>query len=123
MINGVQDIYYNVSNMDESVKFYSEILGMEVISKDQYWTNLSCGGVKIGLHWTEGGPVPPIKKDSHGAHCGGTLTLKSTDVEADKKMLEDAGVEILGNADAPWGKMVVFTDIDGNVLKLMQPKY
>jgi len=26
-------------------------------------------------------------------------------------------------ADAPWGHMLVFEDLDGNVLKLMKPKY
>ncbi len=123
MITGVQDFYYNVSDMNKAVKFYSNILGMEINSEDPYWTSLSCGGVNIGLHWTGGTPVPAIKKDSHGAHCGGTLTLKSTEIEADKKRLEEAGVEVLGYADAPWGKMLVITDWDGNVLKLMEPKH
>lgn len=84
---------------------------------------LDCFGVNVGLHATEKGEsVPSIPRDSHGAYAGGTLTLKSTDIAEDKKLLEGIGTKILGEADAPWGHMLVFEDPDGNVLKLMRPK-
>lgn len=123
MIVGIQDIYYNVSNMSKSVEFYTQTLGMTKIHGDGHWTNLSCGNVKIGLHSTGGVAVPTTPRDSHGQHAGATLTLKSTDIHTDKKALEDAGAKILGEDDAPWGHMLVFEDLDGNVLKLMNPKY
>ncbi|WP_413943246.1 VOC family protein [Bdellovibrio sp. HCB-162] len=37
--------------------------------------------------------------------------------------LDCHGVKILGEDDQPWGHMLVFEDPDGNVLKLMNPKY
>ena len=52
MIIGVKDMYYNVSDMKKAVAFYQKILGMEVITQDDYWTNLAIDGVAIGLHWT-----------------------------------------------------------------------
>lgn len=123
MITGVQDIYYNVRDMEQSVKFYTTVLGMKLVRQDKWWSSLDCGGVSIGLHWSEGEPVPAIPKDSHGAHAGATLTLKSTDIAADRKLLEQHGTKILGEADQPWGHMLVIEDLDGNVLKLMRPKY
>lgn len=123
MIQGVKDVYYNVSNMQSAVAFYRDGLGMKVTHSDEFWTSLDCGGVTIGLHGTEGEAVPEVPRDSHGAHAGATLTLMSTDIAEDRKMLEGAGAKILGEADAPWGHMLVFEDPDGNVLKLMKPAY
>jgi predicted enzyme related to lactoylglutathione lyase len=122
MITGVQDIYYNVVDMDKSVDFYTKSLGMTLKHKDKWWSALDCGGVSIGLHWTEGASVPAVPKDSHGAHAGATLTLRSNDIAADRKKLEEQGAKILGEANQPWGHMLVFTDLDGNVIKLMNPK-
>ncbi len=122
MITGVQDIYYNVSNMDKAVEFYTKVLGMKLKHKDQWWSALDCGGVSVGLHWTEGSAVPEIPQDSHGANAGATLTLRSNDVASDRKHLEKNGAMILGEANQPWGHMLVFKDPDGNILKLMAPK-
>lgn len=123
MIKGVHDIYYNVTDMNRAVAFYKDILNMTVSHESDHWTSMDCGGVMVGLHWTEGAEIPNFPRDSHGAHCGGTLTLTSDDVPADKKILEDAGAKILGEMDAPWGHMLIFEDLDGNVLKLQNPKY
>jgi predicted enzyme related to lactoylglutathione lyase len=123
MIKGVHDIYYNVADMNRAVAFYRDVLNMKVAHESEHWTSMDCEGVMIGLHWTEGGDVPTLPRDSHGAHCGGTLTLQSDDVVADKAILEKAGSKILGEMDAPWGHMLIFEDPDGNVLKLQNPKY
>lgn len=124
MITGVQDVYYNVSDMKKSITFYTEVLQMKLKFSHEGWTALDCGGVGVGLHPTEAGEVIfQVPRDSHGVHGQATLTLKSDNVPDDKKRIEDFGCKILGEADAPWGHMLVFEDPDGNVLKLMNPKY
>lgn len=95
---------------------------MKVIDESEYWISLDCHGLKIGLH-PEKNPLPVVPRDSHGAHAGATLTLKSDDIASDRKRLELFGAKILGETDQPWGHMLVFEDLDGNVLKLMRPKY
>jgi catechol 2,3-dioxygenase-like lactoylglutathione lyase family enzyme len=122
MITGVQDFYYNVQDMTRAVAFYRDVLGLRVVIENEYWTSLDCAGAKLGLHWTEGGPVPQVPRDEHGAHAGGTLTLKVADLRAAVKTLRAKGVKLLGEiSDNPWGSLVTFEDPDGNVLKLMQP--
>jgi catechol 2,3-dioxygenase-like lactoylglutathione lyase family enzyme len=121
MITGVRDVYYNVSNMDRSLRFYCEGLGLSIASSNEFWSALTSGGVTIGLHWSEGSPVPVLPKDRHGAHAGATLTLRSTDVPGDRLRLEQAGAVVLSESVQPWGHMLVFEDPDGNVLKLMNP--
>ncbi|MEZ6188066.1 MAG: VOC family protein [Planctomycetota bacterium] len=121
MITGVQDVYYNVSDMERARAFYTGLLGFRELDTSPYWTSLELGGLRVGLHWSEGEPVPPVPRDSHGAHAGATLTLRSDDPAADRARLEAAGAVILGEDAAPWGHLVVFEDPDGNVLKLMRP--
>ena len=123
MITGVQDFYYNVSHMERSVQFYTEALGMKLIDSNDHWTTLECGGIRIGLHWTGGDKVVRTRSDEHGALAGGTLTLKSSDIHADRSLLEGQGVTIIGEREEAWGDLVVFEDPDGNILKLMHPKH
>lgn len=123
MIQGIRDIYYNVQDMQRAVRFYTEVLGMRETYGHEHWVSLDCGGAQVGLHWTGGESVPLIPRDSHGTHSGATLTLRSNDVPADRKKIEAGGGKILGEADQAWGHMLVFEDLDGNVLKLMNPKY
>ena len=122
MINGVQDIYYSITDAKRSIEFYTQALGMTLIAQQEFWISLDCGGVRIGLH-PEENPIPFVPRDSHGAHAGGTLTLKSDNIAQDRMRLQEHGAKILGEVDQPWGHMLVFEDPDGNVLKLMKPKY
>lgn len=124
MIRGVQDVYYTVTDMKRSIAFYTEALQMKLRFEDDGWTALDCGGVQVGLHPTDPGEeIHFVPRDSHGAHGQATLTLKSDNVKEDRQRIERHGGKILGETDAPWGHMLVFEDPDGNVLKLMNPKY
>src|SRR5215813_1490127 len=96
MIRGLQDVYYNVQDMDRSIFFYRDVLGLKVIQEDKYWSALDLGGVRFGLHWTEGNPVPRVPRDEHGAHTGATVTLQVSDIHAVVERLKRSGVIFLG---------------------------
>ncbi|MBX3018161.1 MAG: VOC family protein [Bdellovibrionaceae bacterium] len=121
MISGYVDFYYNVQDMKRAVTFYKEALQMEVSHTHEFWTEMRVGNLRLGLHWTEGSSVPKTPRNDHGQECGGTLTLHSTDVRGDRDRIHKSGGKILGEAEQPWGHMLVFEDPDGNVLKLMKP--
>jgi catechol 2,3-dioxygenase-like lactoylglutathione lyase family enzyme len=120
MITGVQDFYYSITNRETAVRFYTTALQMKVLTNEEYWVALDCGGVRIGLHPEES--VHRVPRDAHGAHGQGTLTLRSSNVAEDRTRIEQLGGKILDEKDQPWGHMLVFEDPDGNVLKLMNPK-
>lgn len=123
MIKGVRDIYYNVADTNRAIEFYTKALQMTVRFSHEGWTALDCGGTAIGLHPLEAGDeIFKVPRDSHGAFGQATLTLHSDNVNEDKKRIIEFGGKILGEDDAPWGHMLVFEDLDGNVLKLMNPK-
>lgn len=122
MIVGVQDIYVYVQDMDRAIRFYRDLLGLTLTYNDGHWAALDVAGVRVGLHATDGKPVPPVPRDAGGARAGATLTLKSTGIDEDVDRLREAGVRFLGPIHrADWGAVVAFEDPDGNVLKLMQP--
>jgi predicted enzyme related to lactoylglutathione lyase len=122
MIVGIRDFYYSITDTRRAIRFYTEALGMQLLEESEYWIALDCHGTRIGLH-PGSNSIPLVPRDSHGAHAGGTLTLRSDDISDDRKRLETSGAKILSEDDQPWGHMLVFEDPDGNVLKLMHPKY
>lgn len=123
MITGYQDFYYNVTDMDRAIEFYTDALGMKKTYGNEHWATLNVGNLDLGLHWTEGKSIPRNPRTSHGQENGGTLTLRSDNIAEDRRRIEEAGGNILGETDQAWGHMLVFEDLDGNVLKLMRPKH
>ena len=119
MIKGYRDFYYNVTNMKLAVEFYEKAFSMTKVHGDEFWTSLKLGNLNLGLHWSEGAAIPSTPRNSHGQDNGGTLTLDSDNIVEDRKKIEAAGGKILGEAKQHWGHMLVFEDLDGNVLKLM----
>lgn len=121
MITGIVDVYYSITDVAKARRFYVDCLGLKVNFEHEHFIGLDCAGVQIGLH-PEDNPIPRIPRDAHGAHAGGTVTFKSNNIKEDRARIESFGGKILGEADQPWGHMLVFEDPDGNVLKLMNPK-
>ena len=109
MIVGIQDVHYGVVQMDRAVAFYRDVLGMRVLDSNPDWTSLDCFGARLGLRKAQ--VTPP---------GGATLTLRSTDLEADLAYLRKSGVTIVSTETHPWGRTAVFADTEGNVLELMQ---
>ena len=123
MIKGYQDFYYNVSDMNRAVQFYTEALGMKKTYGHEHWATMNVGNLNLGLHWSEGNAVPLTPRNCHGQDNGGTLTFLSDNIVEDKTRIERAGGKILGEPNQDWGHMLVFEDPDGNVLKLINPKH
>lgn len=121
MITGVQDVYYSVTDTARAKRFYTEGLQMTVVFEHEHWVGLDCHGVRVGLHPED--KIAFVPRNKHGAQGGATLTLKSNNIAEDRARLEKLGAKILDEADQSWGHMLVFEDPDGNVLKLMNPKY
>lgn len=119
MVVGVQDVYVNVSEMEQAVTFYRDLLGLEVTDETPHFVGLKAGEVRIGLHWNGGHPVPPVPHDAHGAHAGATITFRVANLDEAATAVESAAATILGRSENPWGNILVLQDPDGNVLKLM----
>ena len=112
---GIATIF--VSEMDRSVRFYTEVIGLRLTQRfGNHWAQVEAGRLTIGLH-----PESPQNR----AGRDGSITLGfavSADIENVVSALQQKGVRLRGpiDADPNAGKFAYFEDPDGNVMYLMQ---
>lgn len=128
MIRGIEDVYYYVADRERAVRFYTEVLGFQVVYQDEVWTGLvfpddpSPDPVKVGL-LAINAPIPEAKVQigERTIYPGATLSLRTDDIQADVQRLHELGVPIVREPDqGDWGAAALFTDPDGNVLMFYQ---
>ncbi|MER6472114.1 VOC family protein [Streptomyces collinus] len=109
-----------VSDQDRALRFYTEVLGMEVTADREMpqgrWLQVAPEGAQTVL--TLSGPG--MGGFEPGSARG--IMLVTTDVDADCARLAAAGTPVQGPDELPWGRMASFTDPDGNGLMLLTEK-
>ena len=106
-----------VEDLEASVGFYRDVVGLEYTFTDAGYAEFEAGGVRFGLYerrraeWLTGRAVSP------GA--GGEIVVMVDDVDAWAERLAGLGVPVLsGPADRPWGHRTVHVaDPDGFVVE------
>lgn len=121
MINGLDNVYYFVSDVKKAVDFYSGVLGLSVMDQDDYWASISLNGVRLGLHKANSNEF----SKSSEKRAGATVTLNVSDIDKAYEHYKSKGVKFLGPVSKnPWGSHVSFSDPDGNLLDLREaPKF
>ena len=107
-----------VTNMDRSVRFYTETLGLRLAYRfGDHWASVELGkGLTIGLHPTS--EAAPAGGHKSGMTIG--LELEGA-IEDAMKTLEARGVKFHGIAEeGKAGRFAHFEDPDGNTLYLAQ---
>jgi predicted enzyme related to lactoylglutathione lyase len=105
-------VYYHVSDMENSIAFYRDVLGFRLSSRD-YVARFDLDGVLFELV-----PNPP------GNALRGTgnarLSLGVTDIRQATRELQAKGVATTQLKEEPGGILSFFNDPDGNELCLWQ---
>jgi catechol 2,3-dioxygenase-like lactoylglutathione lyase family enzyme len=97
-----------ISNMDKSVAFYTEILGLKLKNRyGEHWAEVEGPGITIGLH--------PSKKINTGDNLSIAFSVKNLDKAISE--LEQKGVKFNIYKDNKVN-LAFFTDPDGNTLYL-----
>jgi catechol 2,3-dioxygenase-like lactoylglutathione lyase family enzyme len=118
MFKRVDDVFFNVDDMDQAVAFYRDTLGLEVQYESVDWVELDAGNVTIALRRYGSGPEG---RPELGVGEGATLVFEVDDIEAAKAELEGQGVRFLGGVfDYGSVKLAAFEDINSNVLQIYQ---
>ncbi|MFF2205393.1 VOC family protein [Streptomyces sp. NPDC058145] len=109
-----------VSDQDRALRFYRDVLGMEVTADRQLpqgrWLQVAPEGAQTAF--TLSGPG--MGGFTPGSARG--IMLVTTDVDADCARLTAAGTPVQGPDELPWGRMASFADPDGNGLMLLTEK-
>lgn len=114
MLKRVSSTFYWTRNMDESVAFYRDVLGLGLrVRYGEDWAEFDVGGSTVAIHGSSTSPPSP----------GGTVVFEVEDIEETMGVLEERGVRFLGGiTDVPYtGRIATFRDPAGNVIQIFQP--
>ena len=112
-----------VEDLDRTLAFYMDKVGLPVRFQDKGYAELAVAGSKFAL--LARSRVAELTGDAHavrpapGAHEG-SVTLLVEDVDRAHKELTGRGVAFLGTPkDRPWGQRTVyFHDPDGHLIEM-----
>ncbi len=126
MINRVGTVSIFVQDQDRAKAFYTEKLGMQLISDDELYPG-------AGSRWLAVAPagaetqIVLYKFDDNWQHYRPTfqqaqsLTLQCEDIHATYQVYKARGVEFIGEPETQfWGTFVMLKDCEGNTLILVQ---
>jgi len=117
-------VHLKVSDLDRSVAFYRDVIGLEVMQRMPSAAFLSAGGYHhhLGLNtWqSAGGPPPPA--GSTGLFHAAFLFPTRGELAAVTRRVLDAGVELPGAADHGVSEAVYLNDPDGNGVELYRDR-
>jgi catechol 2,3-dioxygenase-like lactoylglutathione lyase family enzyme len=118
MFKKVDDVFFNVDDMDQAVAFYRDTLGLPLKYQSADWAEFDAGNVTIALRRFGSGPEG---RPELGVGEGATLVFEVDDIEATKAGLEAKGVTFIGGV-FEYGavKLAAFEDLKGNVLQIYQ---
>jgi catechol 2,3-dioxygenase-like lactoylglutathione lyase family enzyme len=118
MVRGIKFVSIPVRNQDISLKFYTEALGLKVVtdqpfSDTQRWIELLIPGAETGLAlFTPEGFEKRIGEFQ-------SISFWCDDVFAEAKALKSKGVTFAREPKSEsWGSIAVFKDPDGNQFAL-----
>ena len=108
---GVDSVYVWTSDMDRSIAFYEEVLGLELAYRGgNDWAEFKAGSIRLALHGA-GGDLP----------AGGTVVFEVDDLDAAKAVLADRSIDLTHEGEVEGrSRFVEFRDPDGNGLSLIE---
>ena len=113
IFSGIDTVFYQVCNMDQSVAFYGDVLGLPLLRREgNDWAEFQAGNLTLALSGE-------LATRPHNG--GATVVLAADDITAvDSRLAQNdvqrGPVEQMGGA-----LMLQFFDPDGNELVAMQP--
>lgn len=114
-LGGIDHVYYWTGDMDRSVAFYRDVLGLALLSRSgDSWAEFDAGPIRFALHGAvDGRPSVP---------GGATAVFLVEDLDRAVRTLEERGVRFhdhLGEVPG-YARFRSFSDPDGNTVQLIQ---
>jgi predicted enzyme related to lactoylglutathione lyase len=111
----IDHVYYWTVDMERAVKFYQEVLGLELLRRDgSNWAMFDAGPVRLALHGAiEGRPIET---------GGATAVFAVDDLDASRAALEERGVEFdehVGEVEG-YARFATLRDPDGNRVQIIE---
>jgi catechol 2,3-dioxygenase-like lactoylglutathione lyase family enzyme len=122
----IVNVRYMVDDVDESIAFYTNLLGFELLtSASPAFADVKRGNLRLLL----AGPASSAGRAmSDGAKPGpggwNRIHFIVDDVDAEVARLRDRGARFRNDmVEGPGGKQILLLDPSGNVVELFQPRH
>ena len=114
MIGKLTTIVLIVKDMDRSLAFYRDVVGLSVEMHSPYWSSLSAGNISLGLH-----PEGQHVKVAPGTGC--TFGFEVADIQNTVAELKTKGAKVLKEPKHEnFGWLAEIADPDGYIVQLAQ---
>ena len=115
MINKIAFSHYCATDMERSVDFYQNILGLTLLFKRDDWSEFSIGGQRLAIRKVENLDMP-LKTG------GAVISFETTSIESLVAFMKGKGVRFAEEVQSySYGKLASFFDPDENLLGLYEP--
>lgn len=115
MIGKLQTIMVVVKDMERSVKFYRDVLGLKLEYQTPDWSQLSAGNIGVGLH-------PEGKEVKVSPSMGCTFGFHVDDIQKTVADLKTKGARVfMEPRKEDFGWLAIVGDPDGYSIQLYQP--
>jgi catechol 2,3-dioxygenase-like lactoylglutathione lyase family enzyme len=113
MVQTLDSIIIYVSDVDSSIAWYQDVLGIELSAKHGHFAVFHLGNVRISLH---GGELDPnATRDNTSMPVFLIENFEST-----KANLENKGIKFVYENEIPNARFGTFLDLDGNPLQIIE---
>ena len=104
-----------VSNMEKSIKFYSETLELPIKTRSRDWTEFFNNDTVLALH------PGPKKKTILKTGSGTLVGFEVTDLDSTVKKLKERRVKFFKRPkEEPFGKHAIVQDPDGHLISIAE---
>jgi catechol 2,3-dioxygenase-like lactoylglutathione lyase family enzyme len=122
--NEIVNVRYMVDDVDESIAFYTKLLGFEILtSAAPAFADVKRGNLRLllaGPASSAGRPMPDGTKPGPGGWNRIHFIVDDIDAEVDR--LRNDGASFRNDIiEGPGGKQILLQDPSGNVVELFQP--
>ena len=129
MIQKMGHVTILVRDYDEAIRFYTEVLGFELTADNQFgngqrWVSVAPYNQKeIRIVFVIADTPEKLERVGNAVANHVLLVLETDNCLEDYQLLKSKGVNFFGEPeDMPWGIEVVFEDLYGNRVDLLQIK-
>jgi catechol 2,3-dioxygenase-like lactoylglutathione lyase family enzyme len=114
VVKGLSVVYLYVRDLDRSLAFYRDVLGIPLEGSDESWVEATLGSTRFALHALHAGADEPRSGTIH-------VDFAVDDIDEAAARLEAAGVSVGEIQRERYGSHCTFRDPDGYELELFQP--